>query len=246
MLEVADTVDHVSTIVEEENEERLKSETERRDSMIIEITEKSSSKDLTAVTLLFMSCGYESITETLVSAVYFLSKNPKAQEKLMKEIDENSHAELSYDSLTKLRYLDAVVRETLRLYPPISRLERECVTDYKIGDVTIPKGMKIYVPIYALQRDADYYEQPEAFDPDRFLTEDGRNSDSDYLNFNTEESEKPFYPFGNGPRFCVGMHFSLFVTKLCLFKVYKNFQFRPTSNANVSNYFYFSINWGFF
>ncbi|RWS07932.1 cytochrome P450 9e2-like protein [Dinothrombium tinctorium] len=116
----------------------------------------------------------------------------------------------------------------------MSRLERECQAEYKLGEITIPAGMKIYVPIYALHRDEAYFEQPDEFEPERFLTNGVLNSENDYFSKASSEQKRiPFYPFGDGPRFCVGMQISLFIMKLCLFKLYKYLHFNSPIKTKV-------------
>lgn len=84
--------------------------------------------------------------------------------------------------------------ETLRLYPPAARTERSCTKDYTIPgtDSVIEKGMIIGIPIYGIQRDPEYYENPDKFDPERFLPE-------------RKAARHPysFAPFGHGPRNCI-------------------------------------------
>jgi cytochrome P450 family 3 subfamily A len=73
----------------------------------------------------------------------------------------------------KLPYLDSVISETLRLYPPVLRLEREAMTDYKLGNtgITLLKGQLVEIPVFAIHHSEEYYPNPERFFPERFMPE---------------------------------------------------------------------------
>lgn len=85
--------------------------------------------------------------------------------------------------------------ETLRKYPPGTRLRRRCLKNYKFSgtNVTIPKGVSVWIPVYSVHRDPKYYPKPELFDPERF--------ESDAIN---ARHPMAFLPFGEGPRNCIG------------------------------------------
>ncbi|CAG2181459.1 unnamed protein product, partial [Oppiella nova] len=102
--------------------------------------------------------------------------------------------------LTRLPYLDAVLSETLRLHTPAPKLTRIAAREYKLGDtgITIPKGMTVEVPVYAIHRSPKYYHNPDQFEPDRFFQEHKHNL-----------IPYTYLPFGGGPRFCVGKRFVL-------------------------------------
>lgn len=89
---------------------------------------------------------------------------------------------------------DTIFSETLRKYPPVGATQRICEESYKIpdSDVTLEKGTKVLVPIYAIHHDPVYYENPNAFDPDRFGKNKKLHDNGTYL------------PFGDGPRICIG------------------------------------------
>ncbi|XP_037094220.1 probable cytochrome P450 6a14 [Pollicipes pollicipes] len=106
-----------------------------------------------------------------------------------------------------MTYLDRVLSETLRLYSPATRLERECTKDYTLPgtNVHLPKGTLVQIPVLVLHRDPDHYPDPLRFDPDRFLPEE-------------REKRHPcaYLPFGQGPRNCIAMRFALFEAKVAL------------------------------
>ena len=125
---------------------------------------------------------------------------------------------------TKLKYLDAVLSETLRCYPVAARTSRECDTAYKLGDtgITLFKEQLIEIPVYAIHHTEEYYPNHEKFIPERFLPEN-RDQLVPYT----------FLPFGSGPRNCIGMRFALMEAKLGLAQVVKRFKFVKSANTSV-------------
>jgi cytochrome P450 len=165
-----------------------------------------------------MNAGYETTATTLSFCSYELALNPECQEKLYEEINSaiDSNGEISYEALATLPYLDSVISETLRLYPPIIKLEREPITDYKLGDtgITLFKGQIVEIPVYAIHHSEEYYPNPENFNPSRFMPQN-RDQIIPYT----------YLPFGAGPRNCIGMRFALMETKLCLAQIVRRYKF---------------------
>lgn len=104
-----------------------------------------------------------------------MALNQDVQERLHQEIKSifNDQGEIEYDQMIKNSYLDAFITETLRMFDPAIRLERKADEEYTLEgkDITIPKGGLVYIPVYAIHHDAQFYPQPEKFDPTRFLPE---------------------------------------------------------------------------
>lgn len=177
--------------------------------------------------VLFFVAGQDTTSSTVSFAAYELALNTDVQEKLRKEVDECVAAhgpEPNLDVISKLKYLHCVVSETLRLYPPGTRVERSAVEDYALGEkrIKIPKGCVVIVPVYAMHRDPEFFPEPEAFKPERF-------SDSNV------DSIRPYtyLPFGAGPRNCIGMRLALQAVKLCLFHSVRNIRFVRTEKTKV-------------
>ncbi|XP_046472545.1 cytochrome P450 6A1-like isoform X2 [Neodiprion pinetum] len=105
--------------------------------------------------------------------------------------------------------------ETLRLRPPVVFHMRKAVTDYTFRgtNVTIPKGQKVWIPVWDIHQNPEYYPKPEVFDPERF-TDDMRQA----------RHPMTYLPFGDGPRNCIGARFAVYQTKLGLIKVLSNFK----------------------
>ncbi|XP_038676365.1 cytochrome P450 3A21-like [Scyliorhinus canicula] len=173
---------------------------------------KSTDKALTdseilAQVLTIFLAGYETSSSTLAFAAYNLAMHPDVQKKLQQEIDEAfpNKAPPTYDGVMQLEYMEMVISETLRLFPPAPRIDRVCKKDVQLNGLTVPKGTVVMVPAYVLHRDPAYWPEPEEFRPERFDKENSENRDPCI-----------FLPFGMGPRNCIGMRFAQLVMKMAL------------------------------
>ncbi|KAM6155817.1 cytochrome P450 3A21-like [Rhynchocyon petersi] len=170
--------------------------------------------EISAQGVTFLFAGYETSSLTLSFVAYNLALHPEVQVKLREEIDSTfpNKADLTYEGLFQMEYLDMVVNETLRLFPLGGRLERVCKKTVEIHGVTIPKGTVVMVPTYVLHHDPKYWSEPEEFRPERFSKENKKDVDP-YV----------FLPFGAGPRLCIGMRFALLSIKAATALLLQNF-----------------------
>lgn len=163
--------------------------------------------------------------------MYEISTHPEVQEKLRDEIREmlaRTDGKVTYDSVmdtNTMPYLHQVIHETLRKYSILPVLDRQCVNPdgYSMEPFSkfrIPYGMPIYVPFFAIQRDEKNFPEPMKFDPERFSAENIGDI-------------KPFtnFPFGSGPRSCIGERFALLQVKTGLVKILKDFRLEPTDKT---------------
>lgn len=162
-----------------------------------------------------------------------LAINPDIQERLRQEIEEHyqsNDGKLDYEKVNEMKYLDMVVSEALRKWPPAQGLDRLCVKDYNMGkpnekskkDFIIKKGTSLTIPTWSLHRDPDHFPNPTKFDPERFSDENKHNV-------------KPFtyLPFGVGPRNCIGSRFALTEVKVMVFEVIRRFELSPAPQTIV-------------
>lgn len=114
--------------------------------------------------------------------------------------------------------------ETLRKYPTVPILNRECTKEYQIPgtNIVIEKGTAILIPVLGIQNDPKYYADPEQFKPERFLKEN--MSDKNFI-------DMPYMPFGEGPRICIGLRLAKMQTKIGLFMMLKNNKFQFAKNT---------------
>ncbi|XP_076996603.1 cytochrome P450 3A4-like [Tamandua tetradactyla] len=180
--------------------------------------------EISAQAITFIFAGYETTSSTLSFIAYHLATHPEVQERLQGEIDRAfpNKADPTYDILFQMEYLDMVVSETLRLFPPGPRLERVCKKSTEIRGQVIPKGMVVMIPTYALHRDPEHWPEPEEFRPERF-SKAAKTTLDPYV----------FLPFGAGPRNCVGMRFALLSLKAALVVLLQNFSLETCKETPI-------------
>ncbi|XP_014477351.1 PREDICTED: cytochrome P450 9e2-like [Dinoponera quadriceps] len=186
-------------------------------------------EEMTAQAFVFFLAGFETTSTAMSFITQVILDKPDVQAKLRQEIDnvlENSNGEVTYEAINHLEYLDAVISEILRLYPPIAVLERLCEKDYELPPalpnkkpLTLKKGQVVWAPVYSIQHDEKYFDDPEEFRPERFL---GNNT---YHN-------SPYYaPFGLGPRMCIANRFALLEIKVLLFHLLARCELKPCTKT---------------
>ncbi|CAD5231547.1 unnamed protein product [Bursaphelenchus xylophilus] len=162
----------------------------------------------------FLLAGYETTSTALAFTLYALAKHLDVQQNLYEEIMQEigMNEEITYDVMMKMSYLDAVVKESLRRYPPVVFFTtRECVEDCVIKGINIKKGVCIQAPVHAIHFDPEIWTNPMTFDPNRFLIS------------NNQVDPLKWCPFGLGPRNCVGMRFAEVEIKAALISLIRNF-----------------------
>ncbi|XP_046999428.1 cytochrome P450 6k1-like [Schistocerca americana] len=184
-------------------------------------TWKLSIDDVAAQAFVFFAAGFETSSTTMSFALHELAHHPGIQTRLQEEIDtvlKQNNGQITYDAVNSMQYLDKVVAETLRKYPPVAALNRESNVEYKIpdSDVVLDKLTPILIPVYGLQHDPDYFPDPERFDPERF-SEEQKAQRHPYV----------YLPFGEGPRICIGMRFGLLQTKVGLIHILSKYNIEP-------------------
>lgn len=129
---------------------------------------------------MFFLAGFDTSSTLLSFIAYELSVNTDIQQKLYDEVEETYRSlggkTLNYDTVQKMKYMDMVVSETLRYWPPLPGVDRDCVKDYDYDDgqckFKIEKGTFISIPIYGFHFDEKYWDNPKKFDPERFSDKD--------------------------------------------------------------------------
>ncbi|KAF5896103.1 thromboxane-A synthase isoform X1, partial [Clarias magur] len=170
--------------------------------------------EITGQAFIFLVAGYETSSNTLAFVCYLLAIHPDCQKKVQKEVDDffTRHDSVDYTNIQEMKYLDMVVCETLRLYPPafkyMRNVEQECV----VNGQALPKGATVEVAAAFLHSDPEYWDEPEKFIPERFTPE-------------AKAGRHPFVymPFGAGPRSCVGMRIAQLEIRMALTNMFKKF-----------------------
>ncbi|XP_019565200.3 cytochrome P450 9e2-like [Aedes albopictus] len=187
--------------------------------------------EMIAQAFVFFLAGFETVSTTLTFLIHDLVTNQEVQQRLYEEIVATNESlqgtQLSYDTLQKMKYLDMVVTESLRIRPAAAFLDRLCIHDYELDDeqglkFTINKGTAVWIPTQGLHMDPQYYPNPEKFDPERFNDENKANV-----------NPMTYLPFGIGPRNCIGSRFALMEIKAIVYYLLLHFSFEANSKTPI-------------
>jgi cytochrome P450 len=198
-----DTGDLLSTLLQVQDEDGSRmSDTQIRDEV-----------------LTLVLAGHETTAITLAFCCHLLAHHPEVEARLHQELDTVlGGREPTLEDMPALTFTEHVVKEALRLYPPAWSLSRTNLEDDTIGGWPIPAGSLVVMNPYAIHRDPRFYEEPQAFRPQRWA--DGL------------EQRIPrfaWFPFGGGPRLCIGLSFALMEARLVLATLAQHFRFEPVS-----------------
>lgn len=171
---------------------------------------------------LFMA-GHETTANTLAWIWYLLALHPEVEAKLHAELDSVLQGRApTMDDLPRLPYTDRVVTETLRLYSTVWLLGREAIEPVTVGDYRLPVGWTVYMSQWVVHRDPRWFDDPTVYRPDRWA--DGLMK---------RIPRYAYFPFGGGPRICIGNNFSLMETALLLATIARKYRLRLAPDADV-------------
>lgn len=199
-----------NSIIREIVEERSRSKENINDllNMLLETRYEDTGEGMSVkqlvdeIKVLFIA-GHETTANALTFTLHLLGLNTEIQEKVLEEILAiESQTDNIVEQLQRMTYTNAVLNEAMRLYPPAWITDRENVEDDNLAGYNIKKETLIGVSFYELHRNPKYWENPEKFIPERFLGEQKK------------QSMQYFYPFGAGPRMCIGAGFAIY--EMCL------------------------------
>lgn len=175
------------------------------------------------IKVLFIA-GHETTANALTFTLHLLGSNPEVQEKVFEEICQiESQTENVIEQLQKMTYLNAVLNESMRLYPPAWITDRQNLEDDSLGQFKIKKDTLIGVSFYELHRNPRYWKNPDEFIPERFLGEQKK------------ESMQYFYPFGAGPRMCIGTGFAIYEMCLTISQIVKKYVIKSNDSVILFN-----------
>ena len=177
--------------------------------------------------LVFLLAGHETTSTALTYTLHLLGQHPDVQHRVRAEVDTIAGGRaLTAQDVPALGYTTMVLKEAMRLYPSAPFLGRLAVQDDQIGGYHIPAGADVVLAPWITHRHPAFWDQPERFDPQRF----------------TPEQEKArhryaWFPFGGGPRACIGQHFSMLESVIALAALVRDFQFaaRPGEPARTNH-----------
>ncbi|KAK4879442.1 hypothetical protein RN001_007588 [Aquatica leii] len=186
-----------------------------------------SDKDIREEVDTFMFEGHDTTASGISFILYCLANNPKVQEKVVEELKSivvDRNKPLTYQDLQNMKYLEMVIKESLRLYPPVPNFGRSVSDDMNYNGTVLQKGLTLIVSVYNLHRDPNIYPDPEKFIPERFSIEN-----------QSKRSPYAYIPFSAGPRNCIGQKFAMLEMKCIVSKILMNFLLLPSEPRHTLN-----------
>jgi cytochrome P450 len=175
-----------------------------------------------SITLLL--AGHETTALTLGYAFHLLSDHPEAAEKMVREIEDVlGDRPATAADLPKLKYAEAVVRESMRLYPPAWAIGRETIRPLEIAGYHIPAGTQLWAAQSVVHRDPRWFANPNAFHPERWEND-----------FAKSLPRYAYFPFGGGPRICIGNAFAMMEAVLVLVTIARRFRLTRTTKGDLA------------
>jgi cytochrome P450 len=169
-----------------------------------------------------MVAGHETTANALAWAWHLLSENPEAEGRLHAEVDAIQGDRPAVEDLARLSYTRMVFEETLRLYPPVWLFDRKAIADDEICGYRVRPGDTVILSPYVTHRLPEFWEAPNQFEPERF--EPGQVN---------RRIRYAYFPFGGGPRQCIGNNFALMEGTLVLATLARCFRLRPVAGHSV-------------
>lgn len=168
--------------------------------------------------------GHETTALALTYALYLLALDPERQARLTAEIAGVLGGRLpTLADLERLPYTEAVIFESMRIYPPAWGIGRQAMTDVEIGGWRYPRGAEFVISPWVVHRDPRVFEDPELFRPERWANDLAHRL-----------PRFAYFPFGGGPRVCIGNRFAMMEAKLVLATAIQRFRFEPIPETSVS------------
>lgn len=218
-------LDELQTFVDEMAQQRRQQPPENRgDDLLSILVGFLEASDLTREELrdnmvTFLFAGHETTALGLTYMLLCLAKHPEEQAKLQAEVDTVCDDSVAAEDLPELEQTERVIDEALRLYPPVYIFFREATRDVELEGYHIPEGTTLVLPQWAVHRDPAWWENPNTFRPDRFAGD-------------TNHPEYAYFPFGGGPRHCIGMRFARMEMKTVLATILREYTLELASNPN--------------
>ncbi|TGZ44697.1 Cytochrome P450 4C1 [Temnothorax longispinosus] len=176
----------------------------------------------------FMFEGHDTTAVAMTWALFLLGNNLEQQEKVHEELDEifgDSDTPASVKELSQLKYLERVIKETLRLFPSVPFITRKLTENVKLDNYTLPKGISVTLAILLAHRNPKVWPDPMKFDPDRFLPENSK-----------DRNPYAYVPFSAGPRNCIGQRFALLEEKIMLAAILRKWRIKSVKTFDTIEY----------
>lgn len=210
-------------------EERIASKQKSTDllDMLLEATYEDGSKmprkQLIDELLILFTAGYETTANALSFTLYFIAKDKNLQEQIFKEVSGLNDDSIQMEDLQKLLLVQSCINESMRLFPPAYFIDRVANEETEVDGYVFKKGSLVLLSLYELHRYQDFWKNPETFKSKRFK----EFEDKEYTNY--------FYPFGAGPRMCIGNAFATYEMILVVASLIKKYKFStPMENVEIN------------
>ena len=187
-----------------------------------ETGQKMSMEALMDEVMTIFIAGHETTANALAFTWYLLGKYPKEKEKLLTEIESLDAEKPAMMQLRELKFHRMVIDESLRLYPPAWIIGRQGLKEEKLGDYTLPALCTFGIPVSVIHRSKQYWNNPDDFIPERFSEENAACI-----------PKFAYFPFGGGPRLCIGQMFAIYEIQIALYILWKNFDFTLPDNFEL-------------
>lgn len=191
------------------------------DKMNLKVAKELNIAEIVGQCFIFLLAGYDTTANSLSFLCYELINSPETLQILKEEIDDFSNSEpFTYEAISKLPYLDACIKESLRLHPiAASVVNRKCMEATTIGEVLVDKGIDVEIDVLSLNYSENLWgPDPEKFKPERWLESETRH-------------QSAFLTFGGGPRICLGKRLALIEEKIMLIKLLQRFDLKKCAES---------------
>jgi cytochrome P450 len=175
---------------------------------------EQSAQQLRDEMMTMLLAGHDTTALTLTYTLFLLSEHPEVRERVEAEVDEQLDGEEpTATDVREFEYLEWVIDEAMRLYPPVFALFRTPDEPVELCGYTVPDDASVMLPQWGVHRSSRFWEDPDSFDPERFSPERGAG-----------RPRFAFFPFGGGPRHCIGKHLAMLEAQLILATVLSQYR----------------------
>jgi cytochrome P450 len=183
----------------------------------------ASERSLRDQVITIFLAGYETVANALAWTWYLLSQNRECERSMQDEVDRELQGRLpAYDDIPRLRYVEMVFAESMRLYPPAWAMGRYARNDFQLGEYFLPANTTVLMSQFISHRDARYFPDPVRFDPERFTPE-----------AKARRQKFTYFPFGAGPRQCIGESFAWMEGILLLATIAQKWKLKLVPGQNI-------------
>jgi cytochrome P450 len=187
--------------------------------------DSASEQSLRDQVITIFLAGYETVANALSWTWYLLSQNPECERRFHQEIDRELQGGLpTYDDLPRLRYVEMILAESMRLYPPAWAMGRYARSDFQLGDFYLPAKTTVLMSQFITHRDPRFFPDPLRFDPERFTPE-----------ARSRRTKLTYFPFGAGVRQCIGESFAWMEGALLLATLAQKWKLRLVPGHRVES-----------